>query len=173
MTRLHPHPGDSIAVYQYSDPTVTLSDRARLRAAVENPWQLPPVGETWRKLPLWTGANGTAWEIIVLTIDLASNTAVVTSPSFPLPLCMEGIKVPLTHIEILQRGIYDRNQLDRICRGLPADEPDTDAQAGTLYPTVEGDRIPHSRQSRSRGNVRGSDRAAAERETAEAQQSIF
>jgi hypothetical protein len=47
------YPGDRVTVYQYSDPTVTLSDRARLRSASANPWQLPPERQQWRKLRLW------------------------------------------------------------------------------------------------------------------------
>jgi len=160
MTQLCP--GDRVTAYQYSDPTVTLSDRARLRSASANPWQLPPEGQQWRKLRLWGD-----WPIVVLSV--ADDRAIVTSPHFPFPLCSEGIEIPLTHIELNQRGAYASVQLERIRNG----EPITDPSAISADAHSQSDRPSFRRKSRKGGELRGSDRPSADRETAIAQQSIF
>ncbi len=170
------HPGDRVLAYQYSDTRLTLSDRAALRAAAANPWQLPPQGDEqhWRKLPLWCGCNGYQWEIVVLKVNCASGVATVTSPNFPLPLCADGVQIPLSHIEIIESGVYDQSQLDRICRGLPPiADADTDAPTKLIHPSPQVDRASKRRQSSASRTVRGGDRASTNDQAQTAQQSIF
>jgi|GEM_PF-5014249 len=159
MTQLHP--GDRVTVYQYSDPTVTLSDRARLRSASADPWQLPPEGQQWRKLRIWGD-----WPIVALSVT--SDRAIVTSPHFPFPLCSEGVQVPLTHIELNQRGAY-ASVLERIRNG----EPITDASAISADAHSQSDRPSFRRKSRKGGELHRGDRTTADRETAIAQTALF
>jgi len=159
MTQLHP--GDRVTVYQYSDPTVTLSDRARLRSASANPWHLPPDGQQWRKLQIWGD-----WPIVVLSI--AGDRAIVTSPHFPFPLCSEGIEVPLTHIELNQRGAY-ASVLERIRNGEPITDPSAisaDADSQSAGPSFR-------RKPRKGGELHRGDRPSPDREAAIAQTALF
>jgi hypothetical protein len=86
-------PGDRITVYQYTHRHPTPQ---QIEECGRNPWVLPP-GPHYNQLQWWGD-----WPIVILSIE--GSWARVTCTEFTPELQQEGVRVPLSHCELVERG---------------------------------------------------------------------
>lgn len=109
--------GDRIIIHQYTPAKATDADWQQWR---RNKWVLPTPDRTWNRHELWRG-----WAIVVLRVE--ANHLIVTSEEFIEPTRSDGVRVPISHVELVRRSY-----------GLPAIEstPPTIAKLTELVPEI-------------------------------------
>lgn len=106
------NPGDLIAVHEYTRINPSKFQIGQWIAAQRSGnWWMPKEGEAHNKYRVWPD-----YPVVVLRTELS--VVFVTSSEFPEPLRSEGVRVPLTHVELVQVG-YGLPKCERESKVVP------------------------------------------------------
>lgn len=94
---LIPEVGDRVTVYQYVPHQPT---HEQVEQCIANLWAYPPHPKL-KQLCCWGD-----WAIVVLRRHRRGGEVwlTITSAEFPEPLRSEGVRVPLSHVELAEKG---------------------------------------------------------------------
>ncbi len=92
--------GDRVSVWHQTPPFTPDLSPERIAQLAQNPWAFP-VDLTRPKFRCWGD-----WAIVVLKRQQRNGEVwlIVTSDQFPEPLRSQGVRVPATHVELVEAG---------------------------------------------------------------------
>lgn len=106
-------PGDLIACYEYTRPHPTNFQIGQWIAAQKSgDWWIPAPGEAHNRYRVWPD-----YPIVVLRVE--KSAVIVTSSAFTRQLQTEGVRVPVTHVELLEPGYGLPELVKEECKVIP------------------------------------------------------
>lgn len=95
-----PNPGDRVTVYQQVPLFTPSHTPEQIRSLAKHPWAAP-LDPTRPRFRCWGD-----WAIVVLRRQRKGGETwlTVTATEFPEPLRSHGVRVPLSHVELVEAG---------------------------------------------------------------------
>ena len=155
-----PRPGDRVDCYQFTPPN---PNHKQKRDWCKNPWQ-PPADDTWHKVHCW---HRCVMVIVASRRAQGKHLLTVTCLDWPEPVLSEGVEIPLTHVELIERSICDPSQIGIRARALGAT-----ASAGAGG-TADQKLRTAGRLDQSSAGIRGEGHREAPTEATAIQRSVF